>query len=68
MTVRRTMQRSDCENRKIDIWEQMRTIEGEIFLLSARSGELDSENHLRIETLRCERTRLAGQLLLNELR
>lgn len=61
------MQLSDSENRQIEIWEQMRTIEGEIFLLSARSGEVEPENHLRIKILRCERTHLAGQLLLNKL-
>ena len=62
------MQLSDSENRKIEIWEQMRTIEGELFLLSARSGELDIENHRRIERLRRERTHLASELLLDELR
>jgi len=62
------MQLSDYEKRKIDIWEQLRTIEGELFLLSARSGELDSENHSRIGRLCEERTHLASQLLLGELR
>jgi hypothetical protein len=61
------MQQSDSENRQIEIWEQMRTIEGELFLLSARSGELDSENHRRIENLRRQRTHLASQMLLHEL-
>jgi hypothetical protein len=62
------MQLSKVEKRKIDIWEQLRTIEGELFLLSARSGELDSENRSRIGRLCGERTHLASQLLLCELR
>jgi len=62
------MQLSNHEKRKIDIWEQMRTIEGELFLLSARSGELDSENNSRIGRLCEERTHLASELLLRELR
>ena len=62
------MQLSKYEKQKIDIWEQMRTIEGELFLLSARSGELDSEGRSRIGRLRGERTHLASQLLLCDLR
>ena len=62
------MQLSNYEKRKIDIWEQLRTIEGELFLLTARSGELDSESHSRIGRLCGERTHLASQLLLRELR
>ncbi len=62
------MQISNVEKRKIDIWEQLRTIEGKLFLLSARSGELDSENNSRIGRLCEERTHLAWQLLLRELR
>ena len=61
------MQLSNSENRQIEIWEQMRTIEGELFLLSRRSGELlDSKNRRRIR-LCGERTHLATQLLLNAL-
>jgi hypothetical protein len=37
------MQLSDLEKRRITIFEQMRAIEGELFLLSVRSGELDFE-------------------------
>jgi hypothetical protein len=62
------MQLSNYEKRKIDIWEQLRTIEGELFLLTARSGELDSESHSRIGRLCGERTHLASELLLRELR
>jgi hypothetical protein len=61
------MQLSNHESRRIEIWEQMRTIEGELFLLSARSGELDSKSRRRMDRLRGERTHLASQLLLNEL-
>jgi len=46
----------------------MREIEGELFLLSARSGELDFENYQRFECLCGKRTRLARELLLNEHR
>jgi hypothetical protein len=59
------MQLSYFETRKITIWEQMRKIEGELFLLSARSGELDFENYHRFERLCGERTKLASELLLN---
>jgi len=62
------MQRSELETRRITIWEQMRAIEGELFLLSARSGELDFENYQRFECLCGKRTRLARELLLNEHR
>jgi hypothetical protein len=61
------MHLSDHESRRIKIWEQMRTIEGELFLLAARSGELDSQSRRRMDRLRGERTHLASQLLLNEL-
>ena len=61
------MQLSNHESRRIEIWEQMRTIEGELFLLSARSGELDSQSRRRMDRLRGERTHLASQLLLNQL-
>ena len=46
----------------------MRTIEDELFVLSEITGELDLENQRRIGRLRGERTHLASQLLLNELR
>ena len=62
------MQPSELEKRRITIWEQMRAIEGELFLLSARSGELDFENEHRFECLCGERTQLARELLLNEHR
>jgi|GEM_PF-6405558 hypothetical protein len=62
------MQLSNSEKRRIDIWEQLREIEGELFLLSARSGELGSEDRRRIGLLRGKRTHLASQLLLNGLR
>jgi hypothetical protein len=39
--VRVDMQISACEKRKINIWEQIRESEGELFLPAARSGELD---------------------------
>jgi hypothetical protein len=58
------MQLSDFEKRRINIWEQMRGIEGELFLLSARSGELGFENAHRFEQLCEERTQLAIGLLL----
>jgi hypothetical protein len=59
----------DGEVRPIDIWEQLRKIEDELFLLAGRARELDPENHRRrIGRLRSERTHLAGQLLLKELR
>jgi len=62
------MQLSDFEKRRIDIWEQMRGIEAELFLLSARSGELGFEDGPRFEQLCGERTQLASGLLLNEYR
>ena len=62
------MQLSNFEKRRIDIWEQMREIEAELFLLSARSEDLDVEDRRRVGRLRGERTHLASQLLLNELR
>jgi hypothetical protein len=62
------MQLSDFEKRRITIWEQMRAIESELFLLAARSGELDFENGHRFECLRGERTQLARELLLNDHR
>ena len=46
----------------------MGEIEGELFLLSARSGGLDFENGHRFERLCGERTQLARELLLNEHR
>jgi hypothetical protein len=64
----REMQLSAFENRRITIWEQMREIEGELFLLAGRSGELDFENGQRFNRLCGERTKLASELLLNEHR
>jgi hypothetical protein len=57
---------SDREKRGINIWEQMREIEGELFLLSGRSEALDLENRVRAEQLCAQRTQLAGELLLME--
>jgi hypothetical protein len=62
------MQLSNVEQRKGDIWEQMREIEGELFLLSEGSGERDFEGRRRFQRLCGERTQLAGKLLLNVLR
>lgn len=62
------MQASGLEKRRITIWEQMRAIEGELFLLSGRSGESDFENGHEFERLCGERTQLARELLLNEHR
>jgi len=62
------MHLSNLEKRRIDVWEQMREIEGELFLLSARSGELDFENRQRFQRLCGDRTQLASELLLNKLR
>ena len=64
----REMQLSTFEKRRVTIWEQMRKIEGELFLLSARSAELDFENGHRFTRLCGERTRLASELLLTEHR
>ena len=66
--VRVEMQLSNFEKRRIEIWEQMRRIEGELFLLSARSGELDSENGHRFKRLCGERATLANELQLHEHR
>jgi len=52
------------EQRRIEIWEQMRLIEGDLFLLSARSGEMDPADGDRFERLCAERTELAVELLL----
>ena len=62
------MQPSELEKRRITIWEQMREIEGELFLLSGRSRESDFENGHRFECLCGERTQLATELLLSEHR
>jgi hypothetical protein len=59
------MQLSDLGKRSTTIWERMREIEGELFLLSARSVELDFEDGHQFERLYRERTHLAGELLLN---
>jgi hypothetical protein len=42
----------------------MRLIEDDLFLLSARSGEVDPANGHRFERLCAERTELAVELLL----
>jgi len=60
------MQLSDLGKRRITGWEQMRGIEGELFILSARSGQLDFENRHRFERLCVERTKLANELLFYE--
>ena len=62
------MELSYFETRRVTIWEQMREIEGELFFLSARSGELDFENRHRFEWLCGVRTKLANELLLYERR
>jgi hypothetical protein len=59
------MQLSDREKRRLSISEQMRKIESELFLLSARSVALSFEYGQRFERLCRERTRLASRLLLN---
>ena len=64
----REMQLPYFATRKSAIWKKMREIERELFLLSARSGELDSENGYRFIGLCGERTKLANELLLNERR
>ena len=56
------------EKRRIEIWEQMRLIEGDLFRLSARSGELDPSDGRRFERLCAERTQLAVELLLIQYR
>lgn len=61
------MQLANCEERGISILEQMRAIEGELFLLSGTFGALDLKNHQRLEHLRGKRTQLAGELLLIDL-
>jgi hypothetical protein len=60
------MQRSELDERRITVWEQMREIEGELFLLSGRSEDLDLESGHRFEYLCGKRTKLASELLLNE--
>ncbi len=54
--------------RSMEIGEQMRLIEDDLFLLSARSGELDPADGPRLERLRAERTDLAVELLLIQYR
>jgi len=46
----------------------MRAIEGELFLLSARSVELDFADRHRFQCLCVDRTRLASELFLSEVR
>jgi len=62
------MELSYFEKRRVTIWEEMREIEGELFLLSARSGEFDLENRHRFERLCGSRTKLANELLLYQHR
>jgi len=52
------------EKRKNEIWERMRLIEDDLFLVSARSGESDPAGGHRFERLCAERTELAVELLL----
>jgi hypothetical protein len=59
---------SRYEKRRIEIWEHMHLIEGELFLLSARSGGLDPADGHRFEHLCAERTQLAVELLLIQYR
>ena len=56
------------EKRRIEIWERMHLIEGDLFLLSARSGELAPADGRRVERLHAERTQLAVELLLIQYR
>ena len=56
------------EKRRIEIWEQMRLIEGDLFFLSARSGKSDPAHRPRFERLCAERTQLAVELLLIQYR
>ena len=56
------------EKRRIEIWERMHLIEGDLFLLSARSGELNPADGRRVERLHAERTQLAVELLLIQYR
>ena len=59
---------SRYEKRRIEIWERMHLIEGDLFLLSARSGELATADAHRVERLHAERTQLAVELLLIQYR
>jgi len=59
---------SNLDKQKIDIRHQMRAIEGELFLLSGKSGALDVEKPQHFEHLCRRRTQLAGELLLIDLR
>jgi hypothetical protein len=56
------------EKRRIEIWERMHLIECDLFLLSARSGELDRTDGPRFERLCAERTQLAVESLLIQYR
>ena len=63
------MQVSAFEKQRITIWERVvREIEGELFLLVARAGELDFENGHSFNRLCGERTKLANELLLYQYR
>ena len=59
---------SRYEKRRAQIWEQMRLIEGDLFLLSARSGKSDPAGKHRFRRLCAERTQLAVELLLIQYR
>lgn len=60
------MQPSTAETQRVTTWEQMRTIESELFLLSARSGALSVADGQRFKLLCGEHTHLASKLLLME--
>ena len=62
------MQSSDSETRRIGIWEQLRVIEDELFLLSEGPAERNVESRRRFQRLCGERTQLANKLLLTECR
>ena len=66
--LRVEMQSSDNETRRVDIWEQLRVIEDELFLLSEVPGERNVESRRRFQLLCGKRTRLASKLLLTESR
>ena len=61
--TRLEMQLSDLQRRRIDIWEQMRKIEGELFLLSEGPGERDLEKRLHFQRLCPERTQTGEQVV-----
>ena len=59
---------SKFEKRRIDIGEQLRQIEEQLFLLTAKFGKLAFHDGHSIMRLRLERTHLANELLLIEYR